>query len=420
MSRAQIEKDLRELYGERHLKQHLKEYYLTKRKEMVILLAAVIVIIILSFIFEYQQTKIENNILYRNSKGVGKQEYQLEIKLGEEKWQPFSVILDEKEYTNEELDYLADIAMQEIPKEILDENTDLNNVGTNLNLMTQIGEYPFSIQWESSDPEKLENDGTLNLENITKEETIELRAVFQYEQWVKENSISLTLIPKNKENDLYALSESIQKSQSENRERKEFTLPDIYNDKLIQWKYPLNNSTRVIILIFLLVVPFISYQKDMEVHRKVKVRKEQLLYTFSEFISRFILYIEAGMSVKNALMRMDRENKTNDYLYQEVSFICRQMRNGLPEKDGYELLAKRCNLPCYRKLSSLLIQHVEKGSITILDNLRIEAKKAQEEQKGRIQKKGEEISTKLLFPMIIMLGIVMVFIMVPALFSFQI
>ena len=42
-----------------------------------------------------------------------------------------------------------------------------------------------------------------------------------------------------------------------------------------------------------------------------------------------------------------------------------------------------------------------------------------EEQKRNLQKKGEEMGTKLLFPMIMMLGIVMVFIMVPALYSFQ-
>ena len=62
---------------------------------------------------------------------------------------------------------------------------------------------------------------------------------------------------------------------------------------------------------------------------------------------------------------------------------------------------------------------MQKGSNTILDNLKKEAIKAGEEQRGRLQKKGEEMGTKLLFPMIIMLGIVMVFIMVPALFSFQ-
>ena len=55
----------------------------------------------------------------------------------------------------------------------------------------------------------------------------------------------------------------------------------------------------------------------------------------------------------------------------------------------------------------------------MLETLRKEAMKAGDEQRRQIQKKGEEMETKLLFPMMVMLGIVMVFIMVPALFSFQ-
>ena len=151
-------------------------------------------------------------------------------------------------------------------------------------------------------------------------------------------------------------------------------------------------------------------------------RREELLDSFPEFISQLILYLEAGMSVRGAMFRFlqdgQRKNRTG-YLYQELAYVCRQMKNGLPEKEGYELLALRCNLPNYRKLTNLLIQHIQKGSTTILENLRKEATKAIEEKRGRIQKKGEEMGTKLLFPMIIMLLIVMVFIMVPALFSFQ-
>ena len=132
--------------------------------------------------------------------------------------------------------------------------------------------------------------------------------------------------------------------------------------------------------------------------------------------------MEAGMSVSGALFRLQKEGQKRDkkgYLYEELAYVCRQIKNGLPEKEGYELLAIRCNLSNYRKLINLLLQHIQKGSNTILDNLRKEAAKAVEEKKGRIQKKGEEMGTKLLFPMMIMLLIVMIFIMVPALFSFQ-
>ena len=203
---------------------------------------------------------------------------------------------------------------------------------------------------------------------------------------------------------------------------KDFLLPNFFEGKELQWRYPSSHSSYVVGILFLLILPFISYQKDVEIHRKIVQRREELLDSFPEFISQLILYLEAGMSVRGAMFRLLQDGQRKhrkEYLYQELAYVCRQMKNGLPEKEGYELLALRCNLPCYRKLTNLLIQHIQKGSNTILENLRKEATKAVEEKKGRIQKKGEEMGTKLLFPMMIMLLIVMVFIMVPALFSFQ-
>lgn len=423
MSKVQIEKDLKELYGEGNLNLQVKTYYRKKRKEMILLIISVVCIVIASVILEVQQTKIENNALVRNPKGEGKKEYELEIKLGEEKWQPFHVILEEKEYTTDELDILVQSAMEELTHEIVNENSDLNTVETDLNLITQMNEYPFTIRWISQKPEKIEEDGTLNFENIKEKETVELMIEFQYGLWKKIETIQVTLIPKNEEDALYYLGKKILKEQANERENADYYLPKLFRNQELKWRYPRSNATKVILIIFLLLIPFISYQKDMEVHRMVKIRREELLSSFPEFISRLILYIEAGMSVQGAFLRMEQEQKKKkkkNYFIEELSYVCRQMKNGLPQKEGYELLAKRCNLSCYRKLTGLIIQHMEKGSMAILESLRMEAKKAQEEQKARIQKKGEEIGTKLLFPMIIMLGIVMVFIMVPALFSFQI
>ena len=130
------------------------------------------------------------------------------------------------------------------------------------------------------------------------------------------------------------------------------------------------------------------------------------------------------MSIKGAFFRIGedyrkKEKKKENYLYTELLYVCRQMRNGLTEKSAYELLGKRCDLSCYKKLSGLLIQQLQKGGSGILESLREESARASEEEKRRIQKKGEEMGTKLLFPMILMLAIVMIFILVPALLSFQ-
>ena len=68
----------------------------------------------------------------------------------------------------------------------------------------------------------------------------------------------------------------------------------------------------------------------------------------------------------------------------------------------------------YRTLSALLVQHLQKGSQGIELMLEEEAEKAQEMRKQQARILGEQASTKLLFPMVLMLLIVFVILLVPA------
>ena len=423
MSKIQIEKDFRELIPGGNVGNQIQEYYKHKKKEMCILLLFALFLLGISFYSEYQFRRPEENKLERNEYGEGKKEVALEIKVNEEKWDSLVMTLEEKEYTEEEITQLYQMAVKELPNSIINNNSDLNKITSALELVTVLDEYPFQISWYSSRPEIIDEDGEVYFENVTQQEEVSLKALFQYGEWEREEVILVKVLPKSENDYLFYLSKSLKEKEGVTRAEKDFFLPDTYQENSLQWRYPSSNSTIVLGILFFIILPFVSYQKDAEIHRKIQKRREELMDSFPDFISQLVLYMEAGMSVSGALFRFLQDGQRNnkkEYLYEELAFVCRQMKNGLPEKEGYELLAVRCNLSSYRKLSNLLIQHIQKGSNTILDNLRKEAAKAVEEKKGRIQKRGEEMGTKLLFPMMIMLLIVMVFIMVPAMFSFQV
>ena len=423
MSKIQIEKDFRELIPGGNVGNQIQEYYKHKKKEMCMLLLFALFLLGISFYSEYQFRRPEENKLERNEYGEGKKEVALEIKVNEEKWDSLVMTLEEKEYTEEEITQLYQMAVKELPNSIIKNNSDLNKITSALDLVTILDEYPFQISWYSSRPEIIDEDGEVYFENVTQQEEVSLKALFQYGEWEREEVILVKVLPKTENDYLFYLSKSLKEKEGVTRAEKDFLLPDTYQENSLQWRYPSSNSTIVLGILFFIILPFVSYQKDAEIHRKIQKRREELMDSFPDFISQLVLYMEAGMSVSGALFRFLQDGQRNnkkEYLYEELAFVCRQMKNGLPEKEGYELLAVRCNLPSYRKLSNLLIQHIQKGSNTILDNLRKEAAKAVEEKKGRIQKRGEEMGTKLLFPMMIMLLIVMVFIMVPAMFSFQV
>ena len=425
MSREQMERDFSELYVGQNPKELAREYEKKKKKEMFLLFLAAIFIIGLCVFNDWQESRLEeDNKITRGEYGSGKQEVSLQMKTKEGTWQDIDLIVHPKEYSKHELEELFSVACESLPDIIRKENESLEQVSTELDLITQIEEFPFSLTWESSREEILNAVGELKVPDKNLEEDIELTVTFQYEDWEREYSIPVHVTVQANNDFSYYVERSLKEQEEKTRQDEQFALPDTFQDEVMRWRYPPGNSAVVLGSLFFIMLPFISGQKDREIHNQTKLRKEQLQDSFPEFISKLILLLETGMSIRGAVFQIagDYQKKSSNrknYLSEELQYICRQMKNGLAEKEAYELLGKRCNLTGYKKLSGLLVQHLQKGGSSILETLRKEAEKETEERRRQLQKKGEEMGTKLLFPMIIMLGIVMVFIMVPALFSFQ-
>lgn len=72
----------------------------------------------------------------------------------------------------------------------------------------------------------------------------------------------------------------------------------------------------------------------------------------------------------------------------------------------------------YRKLGNMLEQNIRKGTAGLLEELKQEVQEALEDRKALAFRMGEEASTKLLMPMILLLGIVLIICIAPALMTF--
>lgn len=106
--------------------------------------------------------------------------------------------------------------------------------------------------------------------------------------------------------------------------------------------------------------------------------------------------------------------------YEEMLVACRQMESGVGEQRAYEHFGERCGVASYRKLAGLLTQNLQKGTAVL--RYCWSRKRRMRLRSGSMPPKryGEEAGTKLLFPMMLMLGIVMVILLVPAVLAFQI
>ena len=91
-----------------------------------------------------------------------------------------------------------------------------------------------------------------------------------------------------------------------------------------------------------------------------------------------------------------------------------EMESGVTQTKAYERFGRRCRVQSYNRLATMLSQNVRKGATNLAVLLREEAAYAFEERKHTARRLGEKAGTKLLVPMMMLLGMIMVVIMVPA------
>lgn len=202
-----------------------------------------------------------------------------------------------------------------------------------------------------------------------------------------------------------------------------YYLPAELDGKKLQWIRSGDTSgTFLAGLCFAAAVLLLGEQSRME-QQKLRKRREQLLMDYPALVMKFTLLVQAGMTVRRAFQKIGedylrRKPARPRFAYEEIVTACREMESGVSELEAYRRFGERCNQIQYKTFSTLLIQNLQKGSRQLSDMLERESLEAWEERKRKARVLGETAATKLLFPMILMMMVVMALIMIPAFLSF--
>lgn len=165
------------------------------------------------------------------------------------------------------------------------------------------------------------------------------------------------------------------------------------------------------------------FLKEKSDEKEVKKRwEDQMILDYPELLSNFVVLTGAGYPVRQAWKKqvVDAENKKTVHLhpvYREMRTALNQMETGTPEIRAYGEFGRRIGLGCYIKFASLLGNSVSTGGKDLRRLLEEEMEAAFRQRKELALRKGEEASTKLLIPMFLMLGVVMVMVVAPAFLS---
>lgn len=144
---------------------------------------------------------------------------------------------------------------------------------------------------------------------------------------------------------------------------------------------------------------------------KIKKRSKELMSDFCEVISKLALLTNAGMILREAWETV--ANAGEGLLYEEMKSSVEEMQNGISEMEAIRRFGNRCMLPEIKKFCSTLIQGIQKGNKELALMLQQQSSEIWEIRKQNVRREGEKAAGKLMIPIFIMFGGIMLMVIVP-------
>ena len=344
---------------------------------------------------------------------------------------PLEVQISPRQYKPEEARALYQQILEELPGRILGENASLSQVEHDLELIREIPEYGVSLKWESSRPEFVDSYGRVNRQGMGEEkEEVWLRVeltdshtseTYQLQAWV----LPETTTPQ--ENALLQLKERLKEEDYAQRYSPVLKLPEELEGKALAYRSLQEPVFASIAFLGVAAALMLVVKERSDREREIKERKNQLLLDYPELLSKMMIFLGAGMTARNGWEQMTEDylrlrklgKREKRWVYEEMYEAWGQMKRGIPEGQAYLEFGRRCGLPCYTKFAGFLEQSRKNGAKNLREHLRLEMEEAYEQRKHEAKRLGEEASTKLLLPLFLMLGVVMVMVAVPAMLEFM-
>ncbi len=444
---SQVRRDLSVFSPAGKLQEQEQQFYIQRIRTVLCVIFAGNLLAIASFVARGSETiLVDGGRLMREPIGGEDRTISLSVSegvTGDSKSDGEDVNLDQRmeitvharRYSNREVSKLADQAAKELGSVVLGANKDAQHVNNSLNAVIQMDGYPFEISWTSSEYALLDSDGTVHTDALGEDSSrsVTLTAKFYYDNGTEDpfvvqkeyEFVIVHSVQSEAEKNQEALLKELKDSDEESADRTEWVLPEKVRGIPLLWKEETSTQSAGIFAFSFLVAVVLYVLYAARLREQVKTRNVNLRLEYPALISKMVLYLGAGMSVRSTFMKLGEEYRekvdsggAKKYAYEEILLMCRALQGGMSEADAYAMLGTRCHVKQYMRLSTLLVQHLRKGNGELLSALLQEAKTSYEERGNIARELGEEAETKLLFPMMLMLAVTMVMIIVPAYYGF--
>ena len=134
--------------------------------------------------------------------------------------------------------------------------------------------------------------------------------------------------------------------------------------------------------------------------RRLKVRRKQIENGLADALDLFVLCLEAGSSLDQAIMKASEELQVAyPALADQLRLLIAEMRAGKARLDAFRGLAERTHIDDVRALVSMLVQ-TDKFGTSISQALRSHSEVCRTKRRQRAEERAQKVSVKLVFPLV--------------------
>lgn len=390
------------------------------------IMVAFVLLLFLSVVADFTQVG-ELKDGYINREEIGGEEKELQLQLDIEG------ILKDYEYplevqpvmpTKEE----AEAYFEEV---ILVIEQDFTNVEAEVPLKDEYLEGVIKAEWSFQPFGIIDSEGRVNAEKLEMDESIiQAQVELRCGTYEKIHMFSFLLkAPVLSEEEVFLQQiKSWLEQQMKVEGSSKIQLPTEVNGKALVWSEKIEYITPKILLLEGLAAVLlwvVSRRKRLENEKKKLSEMEQ---DYPDMVNQLSLLLGAGMTTRQAWNRLATQYSFKRKsglmeerpVYEAILRMSRRFAEGENERTIYHQFSEEIPAPCYHKLMRILLGNLEKGTQGICIHLEEESRLAFEQRILHAKKRGEEASTKMLIPLMLMMVIVMGIVMLPALIEFQI
>lgn len=319
------------------------------------------------------------------------------------------------------MDYFA-AAIREIEKdfEIMEETVPIKEEYLEGVVEAEWDMEPWNVMDANGEviQEKLPEDGLIVNASVTLF-CGEYEQIYQFPFEIKKKELS------KQEEIFVALEEWIATEMTKEGEA-ELYLPEELEGTVLHWSAKKESITLSILALEMIALVMLVAAQHQKKEREEKELARNLELDYPEVVGQLTLLLGAGMNTRQAWNKIatrysdkrQKEQIEKKPAFEGIVRMNRRMQEGENEKIAYQQFANETKNMSYHRLIRLLVGNLEKGTKGICEMLEQESKQAYEQRILQAKKLGEEASTRMLLPLMLMMIVVMAIVMVPAMISF--